>query len=148
MTNEEMYFEAVVGSEFPKKVIPLIEEAKKSIKIIVFDWRWYPMDIGSSCQLFNQTIIRVAQKGLDVKVLTNVSDVVKVLRDNKVSAKKPESKKLLHSKIMIIDDEIIILGSHNYTKNAFELNHEISVIIKAKFELERFIKYFDYVWQS
>jgi hypothetical protein len=29
--------ESIVGSQFPKKVIPLIDSAKKSIDIVVFD---------------------------------------------------------------------------------------------------------------
>ena len=141
-------FEAVVGPEFPNKVIPLIHEAKQSIKIIVFDWRWYPNDLGGACQLFNQSIIRAVQRHVSVTVMTNISEVIKILRLNKISARKPHSRKLLHSKLMIIDDQIVILGSHNYTQNAFNINQEMSVIIKAKGQIDRFIKYFDYVCQS
>jgi len=42
-------FEYISGREYPVKVIPLIEQSVKSIKIIVFDWRWYPQMPG---QLF------------------------------------------------------------------------------------------------
>ena len=143
-----MYFEAVVGSDFPKKVVQLINEAKKSVKIIVFDWRWYPSDLGGVCQLFNQSIISCARRNVPVNVMTNASDVIKILNENKVKAKKPESKRLLHSKLMIIDDEIVIIGSHNYTQNAFARNQEISVIIKAKNQLDRFVHYFDSIWRS
>jgi len=83
-----------------------------------------------------------------VNVMTNASDVIKILNENKVKAKKPESKRLLHSKLMIIDDEIVIIGSHNYTQNAFARNQEISVIIKAKNQLDRFVHYFDSIWRS
>lgn len=148
MSNESVFFEPVVGSEFPDKLIPLINEAKKSIKIIVFDWRWYPNDLGGACQLFNNAIVRAAQRNVSVNVMTNIYDVIKILRLNKISAKKPQSKKLLHSKLMIIDDEIVILGSHNYTQNAFTMNQEMSVILYAKDQAQRFIKYFDSVCQS
>lgn len=146
MSDEKMSFETVVGSEFPKKVIPLINSAKKSIKIIVFDWRWYPNDLGGACQLFNNSVISAAKRNIPVKVMTNISDVIRILNSNKVLAKKPTSKGLLHSKLMIIDDEIVVLGSHNYTQNAFTMNQEVSVIINAKNQLDRFISYFDKIW--
>jgi len=51
----------LIGKEFPTKVIPLIREATKSIDIIVFDWRWYPDQIGSTIQQFNHEIIKAAR---------------------------------------------------------------------------------------
>jgi len=148
MTDQNIVLDAAVGYEFPEKVIPLIELAKKSIKIIVFDWRWYPSDIGCSCQLFNQSIIRARKREIPISVMSNMPDVVRILKASKISAKKPESKRMLHSKMMIIDDEILIIGSHNYTQSAFTKNQEISVIIRAKGQLERYISYFNKVWRS
>ncbi len=55
--------ETIIGKEFPQKVIPLIEQAKTSIDIVVFDWRWYPQDPGASVQLFNQAIVRAVRRG-------------------------------------------------------------------------------------
>jgi phosphatidylserine/phosphatidylglycerophosphate/cardiolipin synthase-like enzyme len=52
------------GRQYPQEVIPLINSAKNSIKIIVFDWRWYSRDPGSSCQLFNQAILSDAKRGV------------------------------------------------------------------------------------
>lgn len=148
MDKKEINFEAAVGSEFPTKVIPLINNAKKSIRIIVFDWRWYPNDIGCACQLFNQSIIRARKRNIPISVMTNIQDVVKTLQASKINAKKPQSKRLLHSKMMIIDDEILILGSHNYSQSAFTMNQEMSVIIHAKGQLDRYISYFNKVWLS
>ena len=50
---------AIIGAEFPKVLISKIDNAKTSIKIVVFDWRWYPNDMGNPCQLFNQSIVEV-----------------------------------------------------------------------------------------
>ena len=134
--------EAIIGKQFPQKVIPLIENAKQSIKIVVFDWRWYPNDPANPVQLFNQAIIRAKRRGVDVKVITNIDDIIKILNTEKIEAKKPNTSKLIHSKMMIIDDKILILGSHNYTQSAFTMNHEASVVIEGEGQLDDFIKYF------
>ncbi len=44
---------------------------------------------------------------------------------------------------MIIDEELCILGSHNYTKNAFNINFEMSVIIRNKEAVSKALKYFE-----
>lgn len=135
--------EPIFGGEFPNKVLPLIDAAKFSIKIIVFDWRWYPSDPGCACQLFNNAIIRAQKRNIAVSVVTNCNDVIQVLCNAGVVAKKAISSRLLHSKIIIIDEKHLIIGSHNYTQNAFTANFESSIILKDCDDLTKFVQYFD-----
>ncbi|MFA5153047.1 MAG: phospholipase D-like domain-containing protein [Clostridia bacterium] len=132
----------IIGREFPKKVTPLIKAAKNTIDIIVYDWRWYPNEIGSEIQLFNYEIVRAIQRGVKVKVLLNNNIIEATLKKAGAEIKQLKSEKTVHSKMMIIDDALAILGSHNYTKNAFELNHETSIIIDDIEAVENFKKYF------
>lgn len=135
--------ENVFGGEFPKKVLPLIEAAKQSIKIIVFDWRWYPADPGCACQLFNNAIVAAKRRCVDISVLTNCNDVLAILQKLGVTARKPESRRLLHSKLLIIDEKHLIIGSHNYTQNAFTSNFEASVILRDCDNVSQFVDYFN-----
>ena len=48
--------------------------------------------------------------------------------------------------MMIIDDKILVLGSHNYTQNAFTLNQEISVILSDVCELSPYINFFNHLF--
>lgn len=140
--------EYIAGREFPKKVIPLIEKAKQSIDIIVFDWRWYPQDPGAPVQLFNQSIIRACRRGVNIRAITNNDEINEVLSSNGIKSKRITSKKLMHCKLMIIDKNIIITGSHNYTQSAFLLNFEFSTIITA--EENSFVpcNFFDILYNS
>jgi len=70
-----------------------------------------------------------------------------MLKENGISAKKLACAGLVHAKIMIIDDNIVILGSHNYTHNAFIVNQELSVILSDVENIESFNKFFDSLWQ-
>lgn len=136
----------IIGKEFPKKVIPLIEQAKKSIDIIVYDWRWYPDQIGSEIQKFNNAIIVAKRKGVRVRAITNLQQTIDILKKNKVQAKKFLSHRKLHVKNMLIDDELAIIGSHNYTMNAFTLNYEVSIITQNKEVVKRLRQFFNNLW--
>lgn len=133
----------IIGKEFPKKVIPLIDSAKRSISIIVFDWRWYPDDPGNPCQLFNASIIRAKNRGVEIKVISNIPDIVKRLKSLGIEAKKLLTPNLVHVKMMIIDEETFILGSHNYTQNAFTMNYEVSIILEDKEKAKELVGFFN-----
>ena len=139
--------DVIIGNQFPDKVIPLIECAKKSIKIVVYDWRWYPNDPGNSVQLFNQAIIRAVKRGVKIQAIVNHEGMCAVLSQNGVAVKKIKVQGLVHAKLMIIDDNIVIIGSHNYSHNAFVLNQEISVILTDIENVEDFNIFFKTLWQ-
>jgi phosphatidylserine/phosphatidylglycerophosphate/cardiolipin synthase-like enzyme len=135
--------EAIRGNEFPKFVIPLIDSAKESIKIVVFDWRWYPDDPANPVQLFNQAIIRAVRRGVKVGVVSNDDHVLAILKKEGCEVKKPMTKNLVHAKLMIFDDKNIVIGSHNFTQNAFTMNHEISVYIPDCEKVAEFLRFFN-----
>ena len=139
--------QVISGRDFPAVVIPLIENSKNSIDIVVFDWRWYGADPGASVQLFNQAIVRSTRRGVKVRAITNAQDIINILNKNNIEAKKVICTKLMHSKLMIIDQKIFITGSHNYTQSAFHLNVELSVLIKDEPHCEPFIDFFNNLWQ-
>lgn len=136
----------IIGAEFVKKVIPIIKTAKNTIDIIVYDWRWYPDQIGSRIQKFNNTIIDAKKRGIQVRAITNHQNVVDILKQNKIEAKKNFSSKKLHVKLMLIDNETAILGSHNYTMSAFTLNYEVSIATQEKEVVNRLKNFFENLW--
>ena len=140
--------EAIIGKQYPNKVIPLIEASKSSIKIIVFDWRWYPNDPGNPVQLFNQALIRAQRRGVEIKAITNIKEIVNILKQNGCQAKTIQTQKLVHPKLILIDDEVMVLGSHNFTQSAFTMNFEASVILQGRTELDEFLRFFDNMYNN
>lgn len=138
----------IFGNQFPKKVIPLINEAKDSIRIIVFDWRWYLTDSSSPCSIFNQSIIRASRRGVKVQVIANSDHIINILKSEKIQARKISSTTLVHAKMMIIDSKILIIGSHNYTQAAFTTNQEISSIFYDDQHITEYIDFFNSLWLS
>ena len=140
MKNQQT--EILIGREFARQVIPLIKNAKKSIDIIVYNWLWYPNEIGSKIQNFNHAIIVANRGGIEVKAVVQKTLIAEILRREKVKVRKIQSGRVLHTKLMIIDDSIAIVGSHNYTMNAFNINYEVSVIIHEQKIVKDLKKYF------
>ena len=137
---------AIIAAQYPKVVIPLIGSAEESIRVIVFDWRFYPTQPGNPVSLFNQAIARAAKRGVEVRALVNSQQVVQALGDIKCVGKLLHSKKLLHTKMIIVDDVKVVLGSHNLTQNAFTFNHEASVLLEMNSTDHSFVKYFEALW--
>ena len=134
---------AIVGREYADFLIEQVRNAKRSVKVLVYDWRWYSHDIGSKIQQFNYVLQEVSRNGVDVEVLVNTDFVSTHFAGTRVKVKKVETKKIMHAKRVIIDEKIACAGSHNFTKNAFDLNHEITIATDDEETVSRLLKFFE-----
>lgn len=133
----------IISKDFPKVVIPLINSAKYSLDIVVFDWRFYKNDPASPVSEFNSAIACAVRRGVNVRCLVQDDIAVASLKTIGCWAKKLESKRILHTKLLIIDKKRIIIGSHNYTQHAFTSNHEASICVDLKDENNALVQYFN-----
>lgn len=140
--------ELVLSGEFTKRLIELFDNAKESVYIFMFDWRWYKNDFSCDVSQINQALVRAVRRGVKVQTLLNYAEVVATLRQVGIDAKKYNFAQLLHAKSIVIDREIIVLGSHNLTQNAMTKNVEMSLIVSDEELAARIIKYFENIWSS
>lgn len=140
--------ETIFGKQFSQKVIPLIDSAKKSIDIVVFDWRWYPQDPGSAVQLFNQAIVRAVRRGVKTRAIVNNDEILSTLNALGVLAKRLTARNLVHAKMIIFDNEKAVVGSHNYTASAFQMNFEVSVILDHSENIAELASFFNNLYNS
>lgn len=133
----------VIGSEYSKKVVPLLDNARKSIDLCMYDWRWYLDRLEHPVQEFNRALVRAVQRGVRVRCLTNTDLLTKQLNDLKIKARTLNDQRVLHAKFLIIDDELLVIGSHNLTSNAFTRNLETSVILEIPQGENRFQTFFN-----
>lgn len=133
----------IVSKQFPDTVIPLIKNASHSIDVVVFDWRFYKNDPANIVSLFNVAIADAVRRGVKVRCIVNSEDVVANLKLIGCKAIKLPTKKILHTKLIIVDNVNIVTGSHNYTQHAFCSNFELSVYFKLTEQENDFVKYFN-----
>lgn len=137
-----------LSSEFSKGLIELIESAERSIYIFMFDWRWYKDDFSCDVSLINQALVRAARRGVRVQALLNYDELEEQLNRLSITAKKANVKKLLHAKSIVIDEEVLVVGSHNWSKEAMTANVEMSVAVFDPDLSKRVIDYFRSLWNT
>lgn len=121
----EIYFSP--DTNFEKRVVSLIDNAKDSINFLAFAF---------TNSKIADALIRAKDRGIDIKgVFDKAQDKYQkyskyeYLKENKIDVKLDKNKFKLHSKLIIIDEEIVITGSYNFTKQANSKNDENSIVI-------------------
>ncbi len=128
----------------------LIKEVKKELRIATF--------------LIDAKILSIIEKDLlkknkEVKLIIdkkNSSEVYDLIKDLQKSYSNfsikvwKDEAKTFHPKLLIFDDQKVIIGSHNLTYGAYALNIEISLLIEddTKDTVSKFIKVFDYIFKN
>jgi len=150
---------SAIANEYPKVVIPLVNQATTRIDILMYEWKWYGHEAAGGVQKLNLAIKNAAHRGIKVRVLLNIESMGQALtRINTrtagfleragVEVKFGQVGVATHAKMMIIDDRILVLGSHNYSKGAFSRNQEASIVVEGRDEIVPFRTYFKDLWQQ
>lgn len=136
----------IIGSEFVEKVLPLVEEAKHTIDIIVFDWRLpvdaHPNPVAELLFALQKAVTR----GVAVRVLVSNEAVGARLKKYGFEVQHLYTPKLMHCKLMLLDKVVAVIGSHNYTISAFTQNLEVSVAVHLKYAENDVALYFRNLW--
>lgn len=140
--------QTLVGSDFGNAVIKLIDGAKRNIDIIVYDWRWYENDPGHIVQQFNLALIRAVRRGVQVRAILNAPEIIQKLNSVGIKARNLKDKRVLHSKMMLIDQKTLVIGSHNYTSNAFTRNLEMSIVTEYETVDNRAVIFFENLYTA
>ena len=103
-----------------------------------------------------EELISAKQRGAKVMVILETSgkddwgeyvtqineEVRDLLRKSGVQVYLDDEKTTTHAKLLVIDEEITVLGSHNWTFAAFMRNNESSVRITSRPVARQYISYF------
>ena len=144
-------YEQVVGDAFTR--------ARSSIRVMMFEAHYYEKHLNSPTNALIEELIAARRRGVDVKVILEIRK-----ENDRVSTGNRQTGVLLsrggvavmydplttttHSKLLIIDGETSVVGSTNWTYNALEKNHEVSVLIRSPQVARTLQDYFQDVWKS
>lgn len=110
-----------------RTLIDLIHSAQKSIQVAMFTW---------TSERFATAVIDAHKRGVQVTVALDHQSAIGTSRKVALLLQKAgipvylnSGKGLLHHKFAIIDGEILISGSANWTVSAFRRNAEIVLIL-------------------
>ena len=140
---------------FPE-VLRLIKNAQNSVRVCMFQAVIYPQQSGSPSNQLLQALIAAHSRGVKVEViLDNGGSLGEVATSNTATAaflKKAgvevffDSEQLTtHTKFLIIDNSIAVLGSTNWTYSALAKNHELSAVVYSPEAARSMNDYFEMV---
>ncbi|MEM0092927.1 MAG: phospholipase D-like domain-containing protein [Thermofilum sp.] len=128
-------------------LLDLISRANRSIYIMMYVFK---SDTDTIMRITN-LLVSKAKQGLDVRVIleNSIEDnsyAYQLLKEGGVRVVYDSRSVTTHSKLVIIDGYIILVGSHNFSYMAMMRNHESSVLIISPELAARQTEYFMSVW--
>ena len=124
-TRIENFFSPDDGTA--QRILDLLESANRSIYFLAYSFTNDEMA---------QVMIDKAASGVDVagvmeeeQVASNQGTEYDPLRQAEVDVRLDGNPELMHHKVIIIDEKVVILGSYNFSRNAEELNDENTLIL-------------------
>ena len=119
LNQNHVYFFPKQADEAKDKIVELIANSKDTIKISMYNF---------SYKKFAKELVEASKKGVKIQVILDEKkveeddEIYKYLKKNDIEI--IISKKKLHTKIVIFDNKIALIGSLNWTKESFEENYE------------------------
>jgi phosphatidylserine/phosphatidylglycerophosphate/cardiolipin synthase-like enzyme len=130
----------------------LIHEAKYSIQVMMFEMGYYDQYPNTPSNLLIKELMNATKRGVKVEVILEVKEgedrtakrnrhTGKILSEGGVEVIYDPLSKTTHAKLMVVDGQLSLLGSTNWTYYALTSNNEASVLIRSQ-ELARAIIYY------
>ena len=131
----------------------LIQEARNEIKISIY---YIALTSKGPVSELMEELVKAKKRGVDIEIVLdwdsnpeslNRDDMKNVksfafLKQNGFKVFYDDNKALNHSKYLIVDREILVVGSHNWSANAFDSNHESTLVVRSKELAAIYLQYF------
>jgi len=139
------------------KVIELIETAREIIRVIQIDCNYYaPGDRTGPPPATNkllEALVAALNRGVDVEFLTEYKAgqsfsprkqaFLETLRDHGAAVFLDHGEITTHSKLIVIDDHYLVVGSTNWSVPALTKNNESSLLLESGDVARVFTQFFD-----
>jgi phosphatidylserine/phosphatidylglycerophosphate/cardiolipin synthase-like enzyme len=129
--------------EVVSRLLPLVEGAQRSIRFMAFSFTHD--ELGAA-------VLARARAGVDVKGIfetrgseTEYSELP-ALYCAKVPVRQDGNLGTFHHKVLVIDDEIVVTGSLNFSENADDSNDENVVVVTNKDIAAQYLREFELRW--
>lgn len=139
----ENYFSPEDGNVIEQRLVDLVNNATSSVRVMAFS---FTID-----ELANAMISR-QNAGVDVMALFeargSLQGAMRPLACAGIPVKQDGNPQTLHHKVIIIDNQIVVTGSFNFSKNAIEQNSENMLIIYDAQLAQQYTAQFDKLYND
>ncbi|MBI3327914.1 MAG: phospholipase [Nitrospinae bacterium] len=131
----------LANGEYFNTLIPYLARAKQEIAVSMFLFSPGEQETNRANQV-KEALIDAAKRGIQVQVFLDQSEgqdfstdanrgVAKELRRRGIKVRLDSPARTTHTKLVVIDQRYVFLGSHNFTHSALLHNNEASVLIES-----------------
>ena len=154
--------QAINGKDYYPAVKEALQEADKSIYMVMYQVALRTPDKNSKVYQLVDELIKAYNRGVAVRVILDQNiDFVSpshieswqakgknamcfnILKAADIDVRYDDLTSYAHAKAIVIDNELVVMGSSNWSSSAFDRNTETNVLIKSKELAEDLISYFN-----
>jgi len=126
------------------QIIGWIDRANTSIRVLIYSFTLN--SVGEALRMAHS-------RGVDVRIVFEKSKIdryseYQTLRSAGIDIRNDTNPQLMHHKVMIVDDLIVLTGSFNWSMNAEENNNENLIVTTGKYTAEIYSKEFEEIWEE
>ena len=138
----------VVNRDYLPTLLDMIDNANKEILISHFEWHYDPV-----IAKIQGRLARAIKRGVKVRVLIEDSldfnrDSIRYLENLNINVKLDSERTTLHSKLIIVDGNKVLIGSTNLSYMSIENNNETNMFIEGEIPAEYFVGFFQSLWDA
>ena len=149
--EEEVSVQTLSDQNYYFSVLEDIQKANSCIYVAMYSMIYDPDDSYDWANDLIRELVNAKRRGVNVNVIIEYRtyygymdgnlEAYNYLSANGVNVKLDNETDTDHLKLVIIDDRIVYVGSHNWSESALYYNHETSVRIVSEEIAQTFIEY-------
>ncbi|MBD3260073.1 MAG: phospholipase [Candidatus Altiarchaeales archaeon] len=130
----------------------ILTGAEESIHIVTFELKYYEKYPDSKMNTLVEDLVAAHRRGVDVKVVVDEysdrNNAYHILDEAGIPWRFDGNKTTTHAKLIIVDGEIVLLGSTNLSYYGLERNHEANLYVEDPLTAKYYENYFQKLWSS
>jgi phosphatidylserine/phosphatidylglycerophosphate/cardiolipin synthase-like enzyme len=153
------FIEFLIAREYLSRLPGILEGAKSSIQVVQFVMQLRGKSARMASRELGIKLSAKAAEGVAVEVILNSAgggwrapalnrQATEWLNERGIEVRTLGPNTTCHAKLVIIDREVAVVGSHNWTPYALRDNFEVSVLIRDAGSVGRLAQHFDQLWQA
>ena len=150
----ELYF--VKDQDYYNSIMVDLQSSNESIYVAMYSMVFDPADSFDWANDLIRELVNASKRGITVSVIienrtfsgnmTSNQEAYNYLHSNDVNVKMDNEPDTDHMKFVLIDGEIVYVGSHNWSEPALYYNHETTIKRVNPTMTETFKEYFETIW--
>jgi len=147
----------LIDNDFLPQATALISTAQRRIDISTFKAEITSKPRGRRLRIFFATLIKKREAGVQINFLINWNEerracphcnlsTIHELKNHKINVRILPNNRCCHAKIIIVDQDKAIIGSHNLSIKGCHNNFEVSYLIMELVQIDRLSGVFEKVF--